>query len=546
MSVWKKRDESIDSIESLSTKSTKMTVAMLMSDKTKYEYAGLSDAVGLFFKHVANGDKIVIHGDYDTDGIMSLSIFKMLFRAMKLKDAVLYAPCRFKDGYGLKDSHVEAYADDKCGLLITVDNGIAALSSVEIAKAHHMDVIILDHHEPVMIDGNMHLPRANVVIDPHVTTADFDDLCGAGISLMFVREVMRKIPYLSISAKKELYGWMKAYAAVGTVGDVVSLRCHNRVIVQEGLDVINKHLCSTGLSVLLDTLSVEYVDADTIAYTISPVINASGRLYEDGATFVLNILTATEDSEDLRSRCQELIKRNEERKTKTEEILTEAEVLMESHKDDNVIVLVPKGSLIGIAGLVAGKLTEEYHRPAIVLAEVNGILKGSGRSTKEFDIKGGLDKCAKYLLSYGGHPMAAGLSLEKDNLQEFTQALNAIAPEIQSSEEDVVWYDLESSIDQTRNIIQTQNLFAPFGASNPKPQFLFRDVMIDKSKNMGMENQHLKLFANDVNLVWFGHAADYAALGSPNKVDVIATVAINLWRGNVAIQLLVEDLRPSG
>lgn len=543
MNVWKKRDENVSSVCEAVEKHTQMPREYLLNDPRKYSYKGIKEAADLFLKHVARGSHIVVHGDYDTDGVTSLAIFKILFRAMRLKNSSIYAPCRFKDGYGLKDEHIEKYVSEKCDLLITVDNGIAAISAISLAKEKGMDVIVLDHHEPITENGELYLPVADVLVDPHVTTSDFDDLCGAGLSLVFAKEVLSRLSFVTVAQKKEIFHQMKSFAAIGTVGDVVSLKDHNRKIVKRGLDSINKHFCSCGLNVLLEELDLSFVDVETVAFTLSPIINASGRLYEDGATFALNILTATKDSEDLRNCCKELMSRNEERKEKTKIALKEAELKMQSHMDDRVIVLVSSASP-GIVGLVAGKLTEEYNRPAIVLTKVGDILKGSGRSTENFNIKSALDECSCYLSSYGGHIAACGLSLKPEDLKEFTEKINSLAPAI--TDNDVVYYDFEASLDEVKNIIKEQNDLSPFGAGNPKPEILFRDLPIEKVLHMGADQNHLKLpVGTDTSLVWFNHSDVFEAMGSPKKVDVIVSASVNVWRNKVSVQLQVTDLRPA-
>ena len=545
MNMWIKRDDAISSITDLAVKNTGMSLSQLQNDTTKYHYAGLSSAVDLFLDHISRGDKIIVHGDYDTDGVMSLAVMTELFRQMHLSDARLYAPCRFKDGYGLKVKHVDEYLKDGCNLLITVDNGIAAVDAIKKARENGMDVIVLDHHEPFAPGGKVILPDANIIVDPHITKADFDDLCGAGLALLFAKEVFCRLKYLSTEVKRDAFARMKAYAAIATVGDVVSLTKHNRLIVKKGLDMIGGKKASVGLQTLLEVLYIEYADTETIGFTLSPIINASGRLYEDGASFVLNIVTQEQSSDQLISLCEELIRRNEERKEKTKIIVAEATEMVEACKDDPVIVIAPKSCTIGLAGLVAGSLTETYHKPSIVLAEFEGSLKGSGRSVEGFNIKEGLDQCSDLLISYGGHALACGLSIEPEDLAELATRLQVIAPTSLMTDQSTIFYDLEDTVENIRKIIQEQNAVAPFGEGNEKPVFLFRNIDIPKTFFMGKEKQHVKLMTaeKDTSIVWFDGANAYKEMGSPKSVDVLATVGINIWKGNLYLQLQAIDVR---
>lgn len=547
MSTWIKRNHSINSISELVCKNTGMTIEQLKNDSRTYKYAGIEDAVDLMEDAISAGKRIAVHGDYDTDGVMSLSIFTLLFRAMRIHDAILFAPCRFIDGYGLKPSHVDHYHDEGIGLLICVDNGIAAIPAIEKAKEYGMDVIILDHHEPFVQDGHIVFPEADVLVDPHIKSMeyDFDDLCGASLAYYFAKTTLRRKYRIGELSKEDLSDCllkMTSFAAIATVGDVVSLRDDNRRIVKKGLQAINNGHVTAGLRVLLEEANVQRVDSMTCGFTLSPIVNASGRLCEKGAQFVLETLTTEKESSSLHKRVKTLIARNEERKARTKESFTEAMSAMQGHEEDPFLVIVLPTCPSGLVGLVAGKLTEQYQRPSIVLSKVGDYLKGSGRSTESFDIKASLDNCANLLSAYGGHSAACGVTLPKENVEKLRSALCKQAPKETESNTNTTYYDLEGDFIALQDLVAEQDLFAPFGAGNPQPVFLFRNVQVAKLSFMGADKSHAKFITKDkISIVWFSEAE--RAKEMSKAIDVLATLSLNYWNGKVTPQLQAIDVQ---
>jgi len=454
--AWIKRN-TLNTVKDIVLENTKMELNDLIYDNREFVYPGLDKAAKLFISHVKKNSVIRVYGDYDVDGVTSLYILSSLFKAINYKNFKLVSPHRFTDGYGINVNRVREFYADGCNLLITIDNGIAALDAIKLAKDLSMDVLILDHHEPFINEANeVVLPEADVIVDPHVTGGyllgdenhSFDDLCGAGLGYKFASEVLSHLKSLKEDKKEEILQKMLSAAAVGTVADVVTLIDDNRKIVKEGLKLIASGKASTGLRALVKVMNVNKLDSEALAFSIAPCINASGRLYDDGAETMVEILTFDGKINDewIETAASKAKETNDERKALTLEAVNRAEDIMASHLNDNVIVLLDDKLTSGIAGLVSSKLTEEFYRPSIVLTKTGLFLKGSGRSVDGTDLKALLDATQEYLAGYGGHPMAAGVSLKEENLDAFRKAICLIAPKPVPTTD--IYYDIECEPDK--------------------------------------------------------------------------------------------------
>ena len=534
---------------------TGMPKELLLNDPTIYKYPKLDEAVDEFISAVKDGKRIVVYGDYDVDGVTSVSEILLTCRALKLNNIKFLAPRRFTDGYGININRVKDLINEGTEVFVTVDNGIAAIEPVKLAKENGCKFIILDHHEPVLDDdGNIVLPEADVICDPHVTGGDlkygFDDLCGAGIMLHFCLKLIERINVLSAEEKSLLTDQLYAFAAIGTVADLVKLQWNNRQIVKTGLKAINERRIATGLNKLLEVLGVESVDSSTIGFNIGPAINAMGRLYDDGANEMVQLFSFTEDCQALEDLCLRAKATNEERKAKTKEAVDKALEL--DFSNDSFIVYKSDAGMPGIAGLVASKLVETFKRPAICFMEIDGILKGSGRTYDSpthdsIDILSKVNSCKEYLITFGGHPEALGLSIEESNLEAFKNALNNITPKF--DEADVAFYDI--NVKQSKmlwGVVKDFEKYEPFGTGNPKPlvhiNFRAGDKMGNIKRTMGADAQHLKLLSDDVSILWFDGAAEYAAIKEPKYLDIIGDLSINEYKGrrSLQIQLMGYDI----
>lgn len=556
---WIKRGAG-NSVSEIVSKNTNMPVSDLLNDTKTYTYPGIKEAASLFIAHIKRGSIIRVYADYDTDGVTSAGGMKELLKSLGVYNAKVLTPRRFTDGYGININRVKEFIDEGCNLLITVDNGIAGSEAIDKAKEAGMDVIILDHHLAPIDEttGQIVLPNADVLVDPHITGGDFDDLCGAGITLKFADEVMAQLgDMISPELKRRVHARICSFAAVGTIGDVVSLTADNRKIVKEGLSYMQFGTCSVGLKTLLNTFGTNDVTSQNIGFGISAGINAAGRLEDNGAAEMTALLSFDTLSPDLQSLCNHAKERNELRKKMTIDAVENAKSFYRSKGAlDNFVVYFAEDLPLGIAGLIAQRLCEEFNRPAIALGSVPdnpNILKGSGRSIDGVHLKELLDaaKPSGTMLGYGGHAAAAGISIERAKLNDFIVAINSVAPVAKSKTE--IYYDLE--LDATRdalmNFANESRQFEPYGAGNPELIIKLSNLKLgDKWGNtyklMGSEHQHIKLCGDGFDITWFNHADDYKNMGQPKIVDVLGSVSLNEYKGFITPQVKPIAVKPAG
>ena len=556
---WIKRGAG-NTLQEIVVANTGMSVNDLLNDKKIYTYPGITESVALFLDHVKRGSIIRVYADYDTDGVDSASGFNYLFTALGIYNTKILTPRRFSDGYGININRVNEFIAEGCNLLITVDNGIAGIEAIQAAREAGVDVIVLDHHLPVVDENTKQviLPNANIIVDPHITGGDFDDLCGAGITLRFADEVLNQLGDSVSPEKKQLiHSRICAFAAVGTIGDVVSLTKDNRKIVKEGINYMQYSQCTVGLKELLNAFGTNKVTSIDIGFSISAGINAAGRLEDNGAAEMTALLSYETLSPDLQTLCMEAKDRNDLRKKMTLDAIEESKKHYASiGKIDNFIVYYNDELPIGIAGLVAQRLVEEYHRPAIALGPHPNdptILKGSGRSIDGVHLKGLLDdiKDTGTMLGYGGHSAACGVTITSDKLEAFKYAINMVAPPAKPLTE--IYYDieLEANKDVLMQFAKESEMFEPYGAGNPEVIIKLSNVKLgDKWGNtykfMGAEHQHVKLCGDGFDITWFNAAKTYSNMGSPKCVDVLGTVSINEFKGKLTPQVMPIAVKPAG
>ena len=538
-----------------------MSANDLAYDARSYYYPGIKEAAELFMDHIKHGSKILVWCDYDTDGVDCKFIMSYtLARPMKIRNIEILCPGRYSDGYGIKPSIVEQFAGTD--LLVLCDNGIAAIEAVDLAREMGMDVIILDHHDPRVIEGQVVMPNANVIVDPHLTggyimdgagnqIGEFRDLCGAGITWYFTHEVRSMCDWMSDKQKWYLDQIAYIGATFGTVGDVVDLKDDNRRIVKQGLTNLNKGMGTSGIRQLMYKLYLNNVSSMDIGFLISPIINASGRLEDTGANRIAALLCTDANDEDakkaLYAEVDRAIEVNKKRKAMTKESV---ERVVENYEanggNDPFIVCYDEYTVSGIVGLVASELVNRYHRPALVFApsgKDDGVIKGSGRSIEGIGIKGLLDQIQQYLTTYGGHPMACGASLLIDNLDAFGDAVNAITPVLDTS--DAIMYDLECTYTEAATKLAEQEQFEPYGAGNPQPVYRINGVELCEPGYMGGDSQHLKFQTKDADILWFDGRKAYEDLGSPKMVDMLVTMSYHEFKDQVTVQMQVIDMKPA-
>ncbi len=545
---WKQTEvgRKYQKISDVVSANTKRPVKQLLYDDKTYFINNIKEATDLFRREVMKGSYVKIVGDYDADGECSLSIFGLLVNAIGVH-ADLIVPRRFSDGYGLNERFVD---EMKSGLLITVDNGIAAIDAIKKARNKGIAVIILDHHQPTTNKfGEVTLPDANVIVDPHVTGGDFKDYCGAGLAYRFAEAILGNDPKYKTIKKK-----MAGFAAIGTIADAVNLLDDNRKIVKEGLKYLSEGITTTGMKLLIESfnLSDRIVPSD-IGYKIAPAINAYGRLDDKGSRKVLKTIVYDGPfNEFIKNNVQRLMDMNERRKFETEKGILRCNDIISQNKmmNDKFIIIYDESCPEGIAGIEAGRIAEKYDRPVIVFTKsrVENILKGSGRSPEWANMKTILDKNSDLIYKYGGHPTACGISIETKNLEALRDALQLYMPDKEVSD-DAFLYDLEINEEDIQKALAELDKFAPYGNGNPEPIFMVNSFKLYPRNDgfiqlMGNSKQHIRMFGKKTNAVAFDLASKYMAYDEPKRISLIGTISMNCFKEYKSIQLEVLDFKP--
>ncbi len=509
-------------------------------------------AVELLKEKIAAGKAIRVIGDYDVDGICSTYILVEALRRMGAKvDAAI--PHRIKDGYGLNDNLIEEAHADGIDTILTCDNGIAAISQVELAKGFGMTVIVTDHHEVPFTeqeDGTRlyKMPPADAVVDPkrEDNRYPFPGICGAVVAWKLVHLLC---PENSDFLRKELL----QVAALATVCDVMELQDENRIIVREGLKQMNTAPIP-GLRALVEAagLQEKKLSAYHLGFVIGPCLNATGRL--DTAGRALELLQA-KDRATAASIAQELRDLNESRKEMTKEGVEEAVELAEKQlektgKLDSVLVIYLPELHESLAGIVAGRIREKYTRPVFVLTDGQEEVKGSGRSIAGYDMYGEMTRCGDLFLKYGGHKMAAGLSISREKVEEFRERMNRNCPLTEAELIDKVYIDVAMPFDYANEqLVGEFEKLEPFGNGNSKPLFAQKNVQVYQPRIFGRQRNVLKCKLVDGNGterqgVYFGEVEEFMEFlethaGAP--ISILYQPTINSYRGDSHIELIIED-----
>ena len=446
-------------------------------------------AVDILKRKLKEGQKIRIVGDYDIDGVCSTYI---LYQALKrLGGNVDYAiPDRIKDGYGINESMIRAAAEDGIDTILTCDNGISAFSQIQTAKEFGMTVIVTDHHE-VPADGEREiLPPADAVIDPKQRSCSypFPEICGAVVAYKLVQAL-----YEESGVSREEWLELLEFAAIATVGDVMKLQDENRMIVKYGLKKLG-HTKNLGLRKLAEktNLDLSSITAYHIGFVIGPCLNAGGRLQT--AKLALSMFLA-KDEETAEELAQELKDLNDMRKDMTEHWTAEAKVLADTqYRNDKVLVIFLPDCHESLAGIIAGRLREYCQKPAIVLTRSEEAVKGSGRSIESYHMFQKLSEVKDLMLKFGGHPMAAGLSLLEENIDEFRRELNERSGLTEEDFKAKLWIDVPMPIDYiNERLVEELKILEPFGQGNEKPLFAQKQVRIRSCRVIGKNKNVVKL-----------------------------------------------------
>ena len=502
-------------------------------------------AVDMLKRKLKEGQKIRIVGDYDIDGVCSTYI---LYQALKrLGGNVDYAiPDRIKDGYGINESMIRVAAEDGIDTILTCDNGISAFSQIQTAKDFGMTVIVTDHHE-VPADGEREiLPPADAVIDPKQRSCSypFPEICGAVVAYKLVQAL-----YEESGVSREEWLELLEFAAIATVGDVMKLQDENRMIVKYGLKKLG-HTKNLGLKKLAEktNLDLNSITAYHIGFVIGPCLNAGGRLQT--AKLALSMLLA-KDEETAEELAQELKDLNDMRKDMTEHWTAEAKVLADTqYRNDKVLVIFLPDCHESLAGIIAGRLREYCQKPAIVLTRSEEAVKGSGRSIESYHMFQKLSEVKDLMLKFGGHPMAAGLSLLEENIDEFRRELNERSGLTEEDFKAKLWIDVPMPIDYiNERLVEELKILEPFGQGNEKPLFAQKQVRIRSCRVIGKNKNVVKLVLEggsgmpmDGILFTDGIAFEEERAGR-TVMDIIYYPEINEYNGNRNLQVVIRNYK---
>lgn len=503
-----------------------------------YLLPDMNIAVNRIINAIEKKEKMIIYGDYDVDGITSITVLKkfLLERGAVVDD---YIPNRLDEGYGLNKDAIKKIADEKYTLMITVDCGISGIEEVDYANSLGIETIITDHHEQAEI-----LPNALAVVDAKRkdNKYPFNQLAGVGVVFKLIQAIGGRLNL----EEKEYLKYLDL-VCVGTISDIVPLVDENRVIAKLGLKLVEVTK-NIGLRTLLNSMGYQKIDSTCVSFGIAPRINACGRMgHQEEA---LNLFL-TEDIQEAEIITKKLNEYNRQRQEKERKIFEEAlEMIKEEGDNKSCIILAGENWHHGVIGIVSSKVTEMYFKPSILICMEGDIGKGSGRSIPGFDLHEALTKCNDHIDRFGGHSMAIGISVKKDEFPKFKEQFEEYA---NNSNIDgitpVIYIDKEISLKNiSRESIKELELLEPFGEANKMPLFLYKNLKIQSIRALS-DGKHLKLTLKDDNCMIDAIGFNMGALSSEyligNKVDVVGTLEINSFNNMHSIQINLKDIRKS-
>ena len=507
----------------------------------------MEKAVAILQEKIENRNRIRIIGDYDIDGVMSTYILLESLRGLGC-DVDMMIPNRITDGYGINEHLIEQAWQEGRDTIITCDNGIAAVTQIRKAKDLGMTVIVTDHHEVPFedLEGERKeiLPPADAIVNPKQKACSypFAGLCGAVVAM----KVMEAL-YEKMAPEVDLVDKMLPFAGIATIGDVMDLQDENRILVKEGLQRLH-HTTNLGLQELIrvNNLEPENISPYHIGFILGPCLNASGRL--DTAKRALQLLLA-DSREEAAVLAGDLKNLNESRKEMTAQGLEKAieQVESTSMMEDMVLVVFLPECHESLAGIIAGRLRERYHKPSFVLTRGEEGVKGSGRSIESYSMYEKLCECKEYLTKFGGHPMAAGLSLEEENVERFRRKLNEQSGLTEEDLVEKVTIDVPMPIHYIRkDLVQELSLLEPFGKGNEKPLFAQKNLWVSQMRVFGKNRNVVKMRLTDENGypmdgVYFGNGDEFAEEGrGKRKISIVYYPDINMYQGRESLQVIIR------
>lgn len=495
----------------------------------------MEKAVMRIRRAIEQGERILIYGDYDADGMTAASIVKESLEQLGAECQV-YLPNRFTDGYGPNASVYRYFIEQEgISLIATVDNGVAGHEAITLAQSMGVDVIVTDHHSMPEV-----LPDAYAIVHPEHpdATYPFPYLAGCGVAFK-----------LSCALLEEVQVELLDLVAIGTIADMVSLRDENRILVRYGLEVL-KNTQRIGLQEMMSLAAIDPADVDeeVVGFQLAPRLNALGRL--DDPNPAIELLTGFDD-EDIHDIAQMIHHKNEERKEIVQAIYDEAKTMVDKSKQ--VQILAKEGWNPGVLGIVAGRLLEELGCPVFVLNIEEGRAKGSARSIESIDIFKALDAHRDLFLAFGGHAGAAGMTLEVEKLTALSDVLESYVSALGQAAFSKNSLLLDGELDLESLSLDTLKSFerlAPFGMENPKPVFYLHDVHVESARALGSGNAHLKLKITkgeaSFEVLAFGYGKQIAEFAQIKGLELAVTLSVNRWNGQTSLQLMMVDARVEG
>ena len=507
-----------------------------------YLMQDMDKAVERVLKNIKSGKPIMVFGDYDVDGTTGAAALYLAFQKFGA-DVTYYIPDREKEGYGLSYHGIEVAKDIGIDLIITCDCGINAFVQVDFANEQNIDLIITDHHTT-----DTELPKAHAILNPKREDCEypFKGLCGGGVAFKLITAVGNELN-IPLTDYEEIIPLI----TLGIAADVVPIKDENRVLVHHGLNIL-KNLEKPGLKTLLELAGLKgHVSVGQLVFSIAPRINAAGRLGDANRAVELLV---TDDQDKARLLVKELDNENKRRQMIQQAVVDEALLKVNAEadlKNENALVLANAGWHPGVVGIVASKIKEEFNRPTIIIALENGSGKGSARSVAGFDLYEALTACKTHLDGYGGHPMAAGLTLSNQKLEDFKKAFIDFANERLTKENLQATLTLDSEMalqDITPRFMEFLDKLSPYGPGNMRPKFAIRNVEIaGVPKVIGKTGEHIrfkiKQGLKSYPAVGFGLSNKYEMLITGQPVDIACVVETNEWQGNTSIQMNVRDIK---
>lgn len=497
-------------------------------------------AVNRIIKAIENKENITIYGDYDVDGITSITVLKSFLNDIGVETDT-YIPNRLIEGYGLNKEAIDKISKKGCNLMITVDCGISAIEEIEYANSLGIETIITDHHEA----GN-EIPKAIAVIDNKRKDSKypFRELAGVGVVFKLIQAIG-----ITLKLKEESYLKYLDIVCIGTISDIVPLVDENRVIAKLGLLLVAQTK-NIGLRSIINSSGYNKIDSNTISFGVAPRINACGRMGKAEEALELFL---SKDKNEVNELTNKLNEHNRKRQETEKAIFENAlEKIKAEHLDENKAIIVGGENWHhGVIGIVSSKITEMYFKPSILLSfEEDGIGKGSGRSIPGFDLHEALMKCSDTIEKFGGHSMAVGITVKKDNLEKFKKEFEQIATQ-SKIDEIIPIINIDAKVDLSdidKEMVESLKQLEPFGEANKMPVFAFKNLKIDSIRALS-EGKHLKLTLKDnnyiINAIGFniGYLANEYRIG--DKIDVAGVLEINTFNGVDNLQINIKDIMKS-